>query len=81
MQCPTHKKQLDKLAELDPTKKCEICGGREAKLYCKSCRFLLCGDCRICDNRHFLVRMIELCVRHVPTVESEGGVLRQQLLL
>ena len=42
MQCPTHKKQLDKIAELDSTKKCEMCG-REAALYCKMCRFLLCS--------------------------------------
>ena len=75
MQCPTHKKQLDKLAEADPTKKCEMCS-KDASLYCKSCRFLLCGSCRICDNKHFLVRMSDLCVPPLTNVESQSGVLR-----
>ena len=39
--------------------------GRAAKLQCSKCKFLLCGECRICNAKHFLVKLIELHVRFV----------------
>jgi hypothetical protein len=44
MQCPQHKKALEKLAIEDIIKKCEMCG-RVANLYCSSCKFVLCNQC------------------------------------
>ncbi len=61
MQCPTHIKKLEKITE--PTDEiCELCG-RKAALECKSCTFKQCSDCRICNQRHNMIKIIELNVR------------------
>jgi hypothetical protein len=70
MQCPQHKKALEKLAIEDIIKKCEMCG-RVANLYCSSCKFVLCNQCRICDKRHFLIKMIDLEVHQLSLRKSK----------
>jgi ribosomal protein S14 len=62
MQCPTHIKKLEKIPEDEEEKKpCHICG-RDSTLYCKSCKFTQCSNCRICNQRHGLIKIIELNV-------------------
>ena len=62
MQCPTHKKKLDPIPPEDEDKKpCEICG-RESTLLCKSCKYTQCSNCRICNERHGLIKIIDLNV-------------------
>lgn len=59
MQCPKHKQLLQTMTVSDPSKHCEMCGSG-ASLKCSSCNFFLCRWCRICDKRHFLVKMLNL---------------------
>ena len=59
MQCPIHIKKLEKITSGDH--KCEVCG-RKATLECRSCEFKQCSDCRICSERHHLIKIIDLNV-------------------
>lgn len=59
MQCPTHKKKLVVYEDPEPNRRCDICG-QLPKLKCSLCKFVLCGDCRICLKKHFLVKIVEL---------------------
>lgn len=59
MECPKHKKRLVKMPVKNPEQKCSMCG-LEASLQCQSCKFQLCINCRICDKKHFLVKVIWL---------------------
>jgi hypothetical protein len=62
MQCPTHTSKLEKLVA-PQNEVCELCG-RPASLSCKSCQFYQCGECRICTQRHNLIKIVELNVSH-----------------
>ena len=60
MQCPTHIRKLEKIAG-DTGELCELCG-RKAALECRLCTFRQCADCRICNQRHHMIKIIELNV-------------------
>lgn len=59
MECPKHKKLLVKLPVKNPVQKCEMCG-MVASHQCQLCKFQLCSCCRICDKKHFLVKVVWL---------------------
>jgi CRISPR/Cas system-associated protein Cas10 (large subunit of type III CRISPR-Cas system) len=77
MQCPTHIKKLEKITESGDFE-CEVCG-RPAVLECKSCQFKQCSECRICNERHNMIKIIDLNVPLDHYKESEERVLQQCL--
>ena len=62
MQCPSHNKKLEAIPmEEENRKPCQVCG-RESTHYCKSCKYAQCSDCRVCSQKHNLIKIIELNV-------------------